>query len=153
MVTLIRIYQAMAADNEESSLEFLTEALILAEKQGVIRFFVDEGKLLKPLLEKALTQQVTPSFTRKLIDIIDEEVRQRQARKQPSIPSSSSGFLSEREIEVLRLLTDDIPNQRIAEKLNVSLGTVKTHVHHIIEKLEVKDRRQTVQRATELKLI
>jgi ATP/maltotriose-dependent transcriptional regulator MalT len=63
------------------------------------------------------------------------------------------GLLSERELEVIRLLADDVSNQYIAEKLNISLGTVKTHVHHIIEKLEVKNRRQVVQRVKDLNLI
>jgi LuxR family maltose regulon positive regulatory protein len=150
--TRVRVYQALVADNEESALEFLSEALTAAAPEGIIRFFVDEGKLLKPLLEKALSRRITPGFTKKLLDIIEEEERQRQARKRATAPLPS-GLLSEREREVLRLLADDIPNQRIAAKLSVSLGTVKTHVHHIIAKLEVKDRRQAVQRARELKLL
>jgi len=153
MVIRIRIYQALAEDDETTALEFLAEALTLAEPEGIIRFFVDEGKLLKPLLEKALDQQITPLFTRKLLDIIEDEERQRQARKRATALPVPQSILSEREIEVLRLLADDIPNQRIAEKLSVSLGTVKTHVHHIIEKLEVIDRRQAVKRAKDLKLI
>ena len=151
--TRLRVSQALAADNEESALEFLAEALTMAAPEDVIRFFVDEGKLLKPLLEKALAQEITPEFTRKVLDIIEEEERQRQARKRAAAPPPPPGLLSERELEVLRLLADDIPNQRIAEKLSVTLGTVKTHVHHIIDKLEVKDRRQAVQRARDLKLL
>jgi LuxR family maltose regulon positive regulatory protein len=149
----IRIYQALAAENQEAALEFLAEALTMAAPEGVIRYFVDEGKLLKPLLEKALAQKITPEFTGKLLDIIEEEERQRRASKRAAAPPPPPGLLSEREREVLRLLSDDIPNERIAGKLNVSLGTVKTHVHHIIDKLEVKDRRQAVQRARELKLL
>jgi LuxR family maltose regulon positive regulatory protein len=149
----IRIYQAVAADNEAAALGFLSEALTMAEPEGIIRFFVDEGKLIKPLLEKALSQRITPEFTRKLLNIIEAEERQRQARQRAAVPPPAPGLLSERELEVLRLLADDIPNKRIAAKLSVSLGTVKTHVHHTIAKLEVKDRRQAVQRAKELKLI
>ena len=149
----IRVYQALAEDNEGPALEFLAEALTRAEPEGVIRFFVDEGRLLKPLLEKALARGITPGFTGKLLDIIEAEGRQRQARKHGAAPSPPRGLLSERELEVLSLLADDVPNQRIAGKLSVSLGTVKTHVHHIIEKLEVKDRRQAVQRARDLKLL
>jgi LuxR family maltose regulon positive regulatory protein len=153
MVVWICGYQALAADNEESALDYLTEALTVAQPEGIIRYFVDEGKLLKPLLEKALSQGITPGFTRKLLDIIEEEERQRQARQRAAAPPPPPGLLSERELEVLRLLADDVPNRRIAAGLSVSLGTVKTHVHHIIAKLEVKDRRQAVQRARELKLL
>lgn len=50
--------------------------------------------------------------------------------------------LSERELDVLRLLVNGLGNSQIAETLNVSLATVKTHVHHILEKLHVSDRTQ-----------
>ena len=152
MVIPVRIYQALAAEKKEQALEFLAEALTIAAPEGNIRIFVDEGKLLKPLLEKALTRQITPNFTRKLLDIIEEEEQQRQARLRAAV-SSPPDLLSERELEVIKLLADDVGNQRIAEQLCVNLSTVKTHVHHIIEKLEVKDRRQAVQRVKVLKLI
>jgi LuxR family maltose regulon positive regulatory protein len=153
MVIIVRVYQALAADNDDAALEFLAEALTVSAPEGIIRFFVDEGKLLKPLLKKSLAKEITPRFTRKLLDIIEEEERQRQTRQRAVAPPPLPGLLSERELEVLRLLADDIPNQRIAAKLSVSLGTVKTHVHHIIDKLKVKDRRQAVQRARTLKLL
>ncbi len=149
----IRIYQALAADDEEQALAFLTEALTMAEPEGIIRFFVDEGRPLKPLLDKALDRGITPEFTRRLLDIIDDEERQRQAATRTAVPTPPPGILSARELEILRLLTDNVSNQQIAASLSISLGTVKTHVHHIIEKLEVKDRRQAVQRARELKLM
>jgi LuxR family maltose regulon positive regulatory protein len=149
----IRIYQALSADNVESALEFLAEALTLAAPEGLIRFFADEGRLLRPLLGIALSRQITPAFTRKLLGIIDGEERLKRAGNRTAATVPPAGLLSERELEVLRLLADDVPNQRIADKLSVSLSTVKTHVSHIISKLEVKDRRQAVQRATELKLL
>lgn len=55
--------------------------------------------------------------------------------------------LSERELEVLRLVVDGLGNQEIADKLSVSLDTVKTHVKHILEKLLVSDRTQAAVKA------
>ncbi|MBN2075498.1 MAG: hypothetical protein JW762_08105 [Dehalococcoidales bacterium] len=153
MVIRVRIYQALAADNKDQALEFLAEALTLAEPEGIIRFFVDEGKLLKPLLESVLLRNITPGFTKKLLDIIEDEKRQRQTRERASAPPAPQSILSERELEIVKLLADDVSNQFIADQLCVSLGTVKTHVHHIIQKLEVIDRRQAAQRAKELKLL
>ena len=149
----VRIYQALAMEDEEKALNFLAEALTGAEPEGIIRWFVDESKLIKPLLEKALAQQITPSFTRKLLDIINEEEQQKKTRKMASASPRPLGLLSERELEVVKLLADDVSNQHIADQLCISLGTVKAHVHHIIDKLEVKDRRQVVQRAKDLRLI
>ena len=125
----------------------------MGQGEGFIRTFVDEGRLLAPFLRKALSQGVMPGYTSKILRIIEEEERQRRIRT-GEMPSSSSttGVLSEREIEILRLVSEEFSNQRIAEKLGVSLGTIKTHLHHIIYKLEVKDRRQAVQQARELKL-
>lgn len=148
----IRVYQAMAADDEESALRFLAEALAMAEPEGFIRWFVDEGKLLGPLLEMALARGITPAFTKKLLDIIDEEERAKQAGERATAPVPF-GPLSEREIEVIELVAEGLSNQQIADRLRISLSTAKTHVYHIFDKLDAKDRLHAVERARELKLI
>jgi LuxR family maltose regulon positive regulatory protein len=61
--------------------------------------------------------------------------------------------LTVRELEVLRLLVAGLSNREIAAQLVLSLGTVKTHVHNIYGKLEVSNRGQAIQRATELELV
>ena len=151
---IYRIYQALSAENEEEAVEFLSEALTLAELEGYIRTFVDEGKLLKPLLEKALSQGVTPEYTRKLITIIEAEEQEKLKRKRAEgVPSKYDSILSERELEVLKLMAEGLSNQQIADRLIISLGTTKNHVHNIIEKLEAKGRTQAVNQAKELELI
>ena len=72
-----------------------------------------------------------------------------------SRPSTSQPLvepLSERELDVLRLVAEGMSNGEIAERLVVSVGTVKTHVHSIIDKLGVRSRTQAVARARELAL-
>jgi predicted ATPase/DNA-binding CsgD family transcriptional regulator len=61
--------------------------------------------------------------------------------------------LSERELEVLRLVAAGLPNQQIADRLILSVGTVKSHLHHIAEKLGAANRTQAVHRARELGLL
>jgi LuxR family maltose regulon positive regulatory protein len=61
--------------------------------------------------------------------------------------------LSERELEVLRLVADGLSNREIADRLFVSVGTVKTHVHNILGKLGVEGRPRAIARARELDLI
>jgi len=73
------VYQALAAATPTEALNFLTEALTLGQPEGFIRTFVDEGRLLAPLLREALAQGVTPEYTKKLLNIIEAEERQRQA--------------------------------------------------------------------------
>jgi LuxR family maltose regulon positive regulatory protein len=134
-------------------LGFLADALTMAEPEGYIRTFVDEGKLLKPLLEKALSKGVTPEYTRKLLNIIEaEEKLKRKTKKGDSALSLPKPLLSERELNVLRLMAAGLSNQQIADRLIISLGTAKNHVHNILEKLNVQGRTQAVAQARELEL-
>jgi LuxR family maltose regulon positive regulatory protein len=150
----LRVCQALAAQTPEEAMSFLAEALVSGEPEGYIRTFVDEGKLLKPLLQKCLAQGVTPEYTARLLNIIEAEERQRQSRN-GAAPSTTpaSRLLSEREMEILRLVAEGLTNRQIAERLVISLGTAKTHVHNISEKLNAKTRTQALARARELKLI
>jgi LuxR family maltose regulon positive regulatory protein len=143
-----RIYQALAGPTVEEALDFLAEALKLAQPEGYIRVFVDEGRLLAPLLRKALSGGITPEYTGKLLTIIEAE-----KRRKATLPTHTSEILSERELEVLQLLATGSSNRQIAEKLIVSLSTAKTHVHNILEKLHAQNRAQAITRARELKLI
>lgn len=61
--------------------------------------------------------------------------------------------ISHRELEVLRLVAEGLSNQEVAERLFVSLNTIKTHSSRIFEKLEVRNRTQAVERARRLRLI
>jgi LuxR family maltose regulon positive regulatory protein len=154
MMLQIRVYQALAAEAPAEGLAFLSEALTLGQPEGYIRTFVDEGKLLAPLLRKALAQGVTPEYTAKLLNIIEAEERQRQAKNGGMVPTSSPpGLLSGRELEVLRLLATGLSNSQIAERLIISLATAKTHIHNISVKLNAKTRTEAIARARELKLI
>jgi len=142
-----RVYQSLAAETEETALEFLSDSLVMAEPEGWIHIFVDEGRMLKPLLEKALSRGITPEYTRKLISIIEsEERRRKEARK-------GEMLLSERELEVLQLITLKLSNKQIAERLFISPGTVKIHVHNILDKLGATVRSEAVAHAREIRLI
>ena len=149
----VRVYQTLAADTSEEALAFLSEALTLGEPEGFIRTFVDEGKLLKPLLHKALAEGVTPEYTAKLLGIIEAEDRIRQAYRGTDNSHVPSGILSDRELEILRLVAAGLSNGQIADRLFISPGTAKRHVHNIFEKLKAEDRLHAVNRARELKLI
>ncbi len=61
--------------------------------------------------------------------------------------------MTERELEVLRLLADDLSNEEIARKLVLTVSTIKTHAHNIYAKLGVRNRAQAIKRATSLNLL
>jgi len=82
------------------------------------------------------------------------------ARLRPAFPAAPASLnatlvepLSDRELEVLRLLAQGLSNAQIAARLVVAVGTVKTHIHNIYGKLGAQNRAQAVTRATELKLL
>ncbi len=149
----IRVYQTLAAATPEEALTFLVEALKMGQPEGYIRTFVDEGKLLKPLLRKAFGQGITPEYTAKLLDTVEaEELRHRLATSGTGPKDRQSGLLSERELEILNLLAAGLSNRQIADRLMVTPGTVKVHVHNLMEKLNARSRSQAVARAREIGL-
>jgi len=148
----INLTRALAAPNPDAALPLLAEALKLGEPEGYVRTFVDEGKLIKPLLKRAVPLGIMPEYAGKLLSIIQAEEHQRHAKKCKIISSSASifGLLSKRELEVMQLIEKGFSDRQIADKLVISLSTAKTHVHHIFSKLNVKDRLQAVNRAKDL---
>jgi LuxR family maltose regulon positive regulatory protein len=150
----IRVYQAIAAATQDEAIGFLTQALKMGQPEGFTRTFVDEGSLLAPLLQQAIHSGIESDYARKLLTIIEAEDRQHQIRKgQIPVTPFAASILSEREMEVLRLLAAGLSDRQIATKLVVSLGTAKTHVHRILGKLNATSRTHAVTQARELKII
>jgi DNA-binding NarL/FixJ family response regulator len=82
-------------------------------------------------------------------------VRTLLARDSRSLPPPANGseLLSERETQIVRLLAKGYTNQAIGQKLGLSVNTVKTHIRHILRKLDAPDRAATVARAAALGLL
>lgn len=145
----ILVLQALAyqaQDNISAALVPLQQALMLAEPEGYIRIFVDEGRPMAILLEEATKHGITSNYGRHLLTAIgkpEDETPIQQALIEP---------LSERELEVLRLLRTDLNGPEIASELIVSLNTLRTHTKNIYSKLGVNNRRAAIRRAEELNL-
>jgi DNA-binding NarL/FixJ family response regulator len=88
---------------------------------------------------------IGPEMARKLVNLVTQNPI--------ASPPPSASDLSEREIEVLRLIAAGSSNKEIAEKLFIAEGTAKNHVSNILSKLEARDRAQAVARAKELNLL
>jgi LuxR family maltose regulon positive regulatory protein len=150
----VRVLQALVSQDGDRALDLLGEGLNLGRPEGFVRCFVDCRVALSPLLRQAISRGIEPGYARKLLSIIEAEDRQRRIRKGAiSASAATAGLLSERELEVLQLVSDGLSNQQIAQRLTVSLSTAKTHVYHIFDKLDAKDRLQAVKRARELKVL
>ncbi|MCA9912112.1 MAG: helix-turn-helix transcriptional regulator, partial [Anaerolineae bacterium] len=146
----ILILQALAhhaSGDTSAALPPLEQALILAEPEGYIRLFADEGVPMAELLQNAINQGIMLDYTHRLLASIDGSSPQ-TAEAQPLIDP-----LSERELDVLRLLNTELSGPEIARHLIISLNTFRTHTKNIYSKLGVNSRRATVRRATDLNLI
>jgi LuxR family maltose regulon positive regulatory protein len=125
----------------------LKRALRLAEPEGFVRLFVDEGPPMARLLHEAAGGTV-PHYTQQLLTAF-RPVAPAQTR-QPDAQSARVQLLSEREREVLRQIAEGLTNREIADRLYLSVYTVKAHARSIYEKLEANNRTQAVAKAREL---
>ena len=146
----ILVVQALARNarnDPEGALDALARAVALGEAEGYVRVFVDEGPPIAALLKMAAKQPNAPRYLRRLLAAVATADGQTPI-EQPLIEP-----LSERELEVLRLLESDLDGPAIARELTVSLATVRTHTRNIYAKLGVNSRRAAVRRAAELGLL
>jgi LuxR family maltose regulon positive regulatory protein len=150
---------ALRAREEKSrTLDVMGRALALAEPEGYVRIFVEEGPPMAELLSEVLEAQqrgrldssrrVPAHYLRKLLAALERDAPG-TARPVTELPEA----LSERELEVLQLIAAGKSNRRIATELFVSVGTVKTHLNNAYRKLDAHSRTQAVNRARELKLL
>ena len=143
-----------AQGDVEQALDALKRALPLGEPSGYVRTFVDEGGAMADLLREAAAQGIALEYVNKLLAAF--EVAEHGALGQPGPPPqarASTETLSERELEVLRLLNTSLSSTEMADELVVSVNTVRTHVRSIYSKLGVHSRYEAVARARDLKLI
>jgi LuxR family maltose regulon positive regulatory protein len=149
-----------------AALNPLQKALTLAEPEGYVRMFLDEGPSMLQLLaavrrlpeastREIMPRQGLPTFTDKLLAAFEAE--KQNSKDTPDLPPASPAqtlieALSERELEVLKLLRSELSGPEIAQQLSVSINTFRTHTKNIFIKLVVNDRRAAIRRAEELDL-
>jgi LuxR family maltose regulon positive regulatory protein len=145
-VIAVRVLQCLAADNADSAFNFLLNALTLAQPEGFIRIFADEGEALIPWLQEVALRGEMVEYVGEILTVMGEITK-------ASPTSALVEPLSEREIEVLRLLVAGLSNREIAGKLVISLGTAKAHIHNIYGKLGARNRAEAIARTRELDLL
>ena len=144
----VRTLQAVNAGSQDEGLHFLVEALHQAEDNDFIRTFVEVGDALVPLLKEAVRLGKMPDYARRILAVTAAEVP-----VETPVPHALVEPLSERELEVLRLLVTGMSNREIAEQLFISTGTAKTHIHNLCGKLGVRNRTEAAMKASELGLV
>jgi len=158
---------ALQARHETSeALAALESSLVLAEAEGYVRLFVDEGALMKALLLALLkvarrkvgrgAKQLTSlTYVRRLLAAFESTHTSTESPKGPASDTNQllPDPLTAREREVLELITEGFSNQEIAARLFIATSTVKGYVHSLLRKLGVDSRTKAISRAHELHLI
>lgn len=155
----ILVVQALAYEAQgdlPAAIASLERALTLAEPEGYVRIFAEPGTPMVRLLREAMTRGISPTYTQRLLTALETWGQQpKPSGNRPIAPSPQPLIepLSQRELEVLRLLNTELSGPEIARELVVALSTVRTHTKRIYSKLNVTNRRAAVKRAVELELI
>lgn len=143
--------RALALRNQQLAFTALETALQQAEPAGFVRLFVDEGDAMRRLLERYMTGRASgrlhayaARLLRAFAGVAEPNIAFAQGLAEP---------LSERELEVLGLMAEGYSNSDIANRLYLSIATVKKHGTNIFGKLSVANRQEAIERARELRLI
>jgi LuxR family maltose regulon positive regulatory protein len=161
-VIKILLTQALAHQtqgNRVQAIAALERALELAEPEGFVRLFVDEGPPMAQLLSEAAARGIMPDYVARLLVAFPGAAREAGHTTEPSAAATRSGTssfvepLSPRELEILKLITQGLSNREIGERLFLALDTVKGHNRRIFDKLQVQSRTEAIARARELDLL
>jgi LuxR family maltose regulon positive regulatory protein len=143
----------LAGQNQVSqALQLLETYLSLAKTEGHIRIFLDMGQPMKELIQRYVGTRAAShqAYAQKLLDEFPT------SEQEPTLENTQPVLiepLTPREREVLSLMGAGFSNHQIAESLVLSEGTIKFHMHNLLEKLEVHSRTAALVKAKELKLI
>jgi LuxR family maltose regulon positive regulatory protein len=164
-VMVLEVIALQAHGEEDRAEQLLRDALTQAKPGGFVRIFVDEGEPMRLLIEKQSRNRDHPlsSYAGRLLAAFRQPVavpksaniQQKSDMIEPEVRPAKDMLvepLSQRELEVLRLLRSELSGPEIAGQLIVSLNTLRTHTKNIFNKLGVNNRRAAVRRAEELTL-
>jgi LuxR family maltose regulon positive regulatory protein len=158
-ILLTQALVRQAQGNRPQALARLENALALAEPEGYLRTFVDEGEPVRLLLlnfrsmhEKQATHLLL-GYVDKILAAFPQPVATTPNPKIENLKSSMVQPLSQRELDVLRLIAQGLSNREISERLFLALSTIKGHTRIIFDKLQVQRRTEAVARARELGLL
>jgi len=151
-ILVLRALVHQALGNGPAALGLMDRAVTMAAPEGYVRVFADAGPAVASLLRAATKQGTRQDYARRLLAAVSGPERSSAAGRSPADQALIEP-LSERELDVLRLLGSELDGPAIARELMVSLNTVRTHTKKIYAKLAVTNRRAAVRRGAELNLL
>jgi LuxR family maltose regulon positive regulatory protein len=151
------VLAALAAEQRAEAEAYLSHSLGLAEPDAYRRVFLDDGPELLPLMqalrrERPADAEWSTAYLDELVTEIAGDVPEPEAPRNGQAGELVERF-TEREIEVLELLAEGLTNRQVADRLYLSVGTIKRHTHNIYGKLGVSSRTQAIIRGQNLRLL
>ncbi len=145
--------------DRQAALALLSDAVLVGEHSGALRYFVDLGPELIPLLNAVRDRGIAADYIERILNAYGEAELTGSGllnNVQDTLNDEAVfilGELTAREMEILNLLNKRLTNKEIAAKLHISPSTVTKHTIALYEKLEVRGRRRAVARATQLGIL
>ena len=166
-ILMLQAEVLQASGEAQQAMKRLSRVLLLAEPEGYIRLFVDEGVAMTHLLiqmrnrhhdgQQSTRDHIPLNYIKTLLAASDTSSSQSVSQSSESLYDNVSSTLvealSERELEVLRLIVAGCSNQEIANRLVIALSTVKWYINAIYGKLQVESRTKAIARARELHIV
>jgi LuxR family maltose regulon positive regulatory protein len=153
-IVMLQALTYQAGGDMDQAMSTFERCLHLAEPGGFIRIFIDEGPPMARLVQEALNRGIALEYVHRLLAAFSsDEPTQADTWTHKADQSGLIEPLSERELEVIQHLAEGLTNREIADRLYLSLNTVKVHTRNIYGKLGVKNRTQAVTQARDLGLL
>ena len=149
---LVKAVACLADGQTDQALKVLSSVLDFTRPEGYWRLFIDEGEPMRQLLQQAAQRGIHPGYIKKILF----EANHVPGREKTSVRTERNTLvepLSDRELQVLRLLNSHLSSTEIAQELFISSNTVRTHIKSIYSKLNVHNRRGAVEKGLKLGLI
>ena len=138
-------------NDREKAIAELIEAMEFASEEDLLSYFLFNVDHIQDLIEEVFKIQATAKTN--IPDSFIDKLKFVLAKNKRFGKSNLESKLSTRELDTLKLIAEDLTNQEIADKLFISLNTVKTHLKNIYLKLEVNNRTKAVSKAKKLEII
>lgn len=143
-IHVLKALAAQAHGQRQAAVDHLAQAVTLAAPEQYARVILDEDRAVRTLLP--YVRQAAPRF-------VDGLLNSARVMDAPPLPDGLLDALSEREHEILQLIADGLTNADIGARLFIAVSTVKRHINHIYDKLDVETRTQAVAKARALGLV
>jgi LuxR family maltose regulon positive regulatory protein len=158
-VLVLKAVSNMLLGESINAMSDFEKALRLGEPEHFVRTFIDEGTVIAELLVKSRSTGISSKFAARLFDALEGEKTQDQLSRElsKSIYDYSAidlvEPLSERELQVLRLMDSELASPEIADELVIAVSTVRSHIKNIYSKLGVHSRYEAVEKARAMDII